>query len=70
MELFVLATKAFARRTRRGSSGLYFHMPHPTRSWGPREFFFGRCLQDEAGESTGSPTPILVRAWRIEQLCK
>lgn len=55
--VLVLATKAFAKRTRRGSSGLYFHMPHPTPSWGPRKFFFGRCLQDEAGESISPPHP-------------
>lgn len=46
-----LAIKASAKRTRRGSSGLYFHMPHPTPRWGPKEVFFGRCLQDEAGEN-------------------
>lgn len=50
-----LAIKASARRTRKGSSGRYCHMPHPTPRWGPREVFFGRCLQDEAGESISPP---------------
>ena len=44
LSFLCVAKQAFARGTRRGSSGLYFLTSHPSPSQGPRGVSLGKCL--------------------------